>query len=106
MALHRAVFGRAGQGTLAQIPPGSGKGQVPPVQSDLSLCQALREDLREKMVDLTKHATGSCSWVTQPIIQLKEAAASLTAKIMDIQCSEFEVLIKGQICRSSFLEEC
>lgn len=88
VALHEAVFGRAGQSTFAQITPGSGNGQVPPVQSDLSLWQALREDLQGKMVDLTKYATGSCSWVTQPIIHLKEAAASLTAKIMDIQCSE------------------
>lgn len=88
VALRQAVFGRAGQGTLTQITPASGNGQLPPVHLDLPLWQVLREDLRGKMVDLTKCATGSCSWVTQPIIQLKEAAASLTAKIMDIQCSE------------------
>lgn len=88
VAVHEDEFGRAGRGTFAQITPGCGNGQVPPVQLDLSLWQALREDLRGKMVDLTKCATGSCSWVTQPIIQLQEAAASLTAKIMDIHCSE------------------
>lgn len=43
----------AGQGT-----PGAGNGQVPPGQSDLSLWQALREDLQGKMVDLVKYATG------------------------------------------------
>lgn len=67
--------GRTGQ---AHITPGSGHGQVPPVQSDLSLWQALREDLWGE-------DGWSCSWVTQPIIQLEDAAASLTAKIMDIQ---------------------
>lgn len=87
MALHQAVFGRAGHihtnhTCFWEWPAASWPlGPAP-------LASFLREDLRGKMVDLTECATGSYSWVTQPVIQLKEAAASLTAKIMDIQCSE------------------
>lgn len=41
-------LGRAGQGTFAQIMPGSGK----------------EKDLQGKMGDITKCAMGSCCWVT------------------------------------------
>lgn len=54
---------------------------------------------------LTKHAVGSCSWVTQPLIQLEEAVVSCAAEIIDIR-GVFEVLIQAQLCRSGFLEEC
>lgn len=60
----KAVWGGQDRAHLHRITPGSGNDQVPPVQLDLSLWQAMGEDLQGKMGDLTKRAVGSCSWVT------------------------------------------
>lgn len=48
-----------GEGVLALLTPASGKEQVPRVQLDLSLWQALGEDVQEKMGDLTTRTVGS-----------------------------------------------
>lgn len=49
----------SGEGVLALLTPASGKEQVPRVQLDLSLWQALEEDVQEKMSDLTTRTVGS-----------------------------------------------
>lgn len=60
---------------------GSGKHEVPPVRLDLSLWQVLGGKGRA-------YRMCSCSWVTGPLIQLEEAAASRTAEATDTQCPE------------------